>query len=340
MITPEQASHFAGLALKGIEQEYPNKMDHVINGTEDLLSPRALHPAFYGCFDWHSCVHGHWMLVRLLRTVPGMAEEAQVREALRRNLTASNLSVEVHYLTQPNRRSFERTYGWAWLLKLAEELHSWDDEQGRHWSSNLQPLADVFVQRYLEFLPVQTYPIRGGTHPNTAFGLALALDYARMVGNADLGGLIVQRGRDYFLSDTDAPARWEPNGNDFLSPLLMEADLMRQVLPANEYRGWFEQWLPGIADGEPANLVRPATVADRTDPQIVHLDGLNLSRAWNMRNIAAALGQEHPAYGVLAQLAQEHANAALPHVASGDYMGEHWLATFAVLMLSAPEPNL
>jgi hypothetical protein len=339
MITIEQAFHFAHLALKGISREYPNKLDHVINGPDDLLSPRTLHPAFYGCFDWHSSVHGHWMLVKLLKLLPDLPESQEIRAALGENLSAENLMAERTYLDQPNRRSFERTYGWAWLLKLAEELYTWDDPDGRAWSASLQPLADAFVERYLDFLPRQTYPIRTGTHPNTAFGLTFGLDYARICGHSQLEGLIVERSFRYFSADEDAPASWEPGGNEFFSPSLIEADLMLRVLSADHFKAWLMRFLPGLSTGEPATLFSPATVSDRTDPQIVHLDGLNLSRAWCMRNICSVLPADQPAYRLLAESSAAHAKAALPHIASGDYMGEHWLASFAVYMLSTPEPS-
>jgi hypothetical protein len=333
-LTSTQASHFARLALAGITREYPNAPGVVMNGPDDALTPRALHPAFYGCFDWHSSVHGHWMLVRLLRLFPGLPEAEQIRRDVGGNLSAENILVERAYLEQANRRSFERMYGWAWLLKLAEELESWYDPEGQAWRANLQPLEEVFVQRYLSFLPKQTYPIRGGTHPNTAFGLAFALDYARALGQRDLEKLIVERSRDYFLRDADYPAAWEPSGSDFLSPSLIEADLMRRVLPQGEFEQWIVRFLPGLQEGKPETLLRPATVADRTDPQIVHLDGLNLSRAWCMKGIASALSEGHTLRPLLADAALHHAEASLPHVASGDYMGEHWLASFAVYMLS------
>jgi hypothetical protein len=331
-LAPERASRFAALALRGITTEYPNKLDHVIRGPEDLQSPRALHPAFYGCFDWHSAVHSHWMLARLMKTLPGLPEEREIRDALNTNLSAENLAAELAYLDGPYRRGFERTYGWAWLLKLAAELHAWDDPDARQWSANLRPLAGAFAQLYLDFLPIQTYPIRVGTHPNTAFGLTLALDYARAVGNFALEEMIVERASVYFGPDENYPAAWEPNGNDFLSPSLMEAALMVRALPEGQFPLWFDGFLPALPD----SLQRPAFVSDRSDGQIVHLDGLNLSRAWCMREIAAALGPNHPMYPTLALAAQEHAEASLPHVASGDYMGEHWLASFAVLMLSSP----
>jgi hypothetical protein len=334
MLTRDNASAFAKLALKGIRKEYPNKPGDVLNGEADVKSPRAMHPAFYGCFDWHSSVHGHWMLVRLLRKFPDLPEQKEIRAALAENLTANNLQAEADYFKQPNRKSFERTYGWAWLLKLAEELHTWDDVQGKEWSGNLQPLADTIVARYLAFLPKQMYPIRTGVHPNTAFGLSFALDYARTVKHKELSERIEERSRTYYVKDIDAPARWEPDGADFFSPSLMEADLMRRVLPAAEFQTWLGKYLPRLAKGEPKNLFEPATVTDRSDPQIVHLDGLNLSRAWCMRNIAKALPANDPARKVLTEAAARHAEAALKHVASGDYAGEHWLASFAVYLMS------
>jgi len=337
-LTQAQASHFASLALKCIQKEYPNKPDHTINDTADVRSPRALHAAFYGCFDWHSTVHGHWMLVHLLRLFPGIPEARGIRSALDANLSAENIRNEVAYLKQPNRASFERTYGWAWLLKLAEELHDWNDQDGKRWSRSLQPLADGFAEKYLSFLPRQNYPIRTGVHPNTAFGLAFALDYARAVGNKKLESLIVERSRTYFARDTNYPASWEPGGEDFFSPALIEADLMRRVMSKTEFAAWFHRFLPGVVRGEPKALLQPAIVTDRTDPKLVHLDGLNLSRAWCMRSIAVTLSRNDPARNVLARSAAAHAKAALAHVASGNYEGEHWLASFAVYLLTTPAP--
>lgn len=337
-LTKTQAAAFVRLALKGIVKEYPNKPGDVLNGPDDVKSPRATHPAFYGSFDWHSSVHGHWLLVRLLRRYPDMPERDTIRAVLNKHLTAANLKAEADYFAKPNRASFERTYGWAWLLKLAEELHDWDDADGRAWSKNLRPLAETIVTGYLKFLPKQTYPIRSGVHPNTAFGLAFAHDYARAVGHAKLRRLVEERSRAYFGKDLNVPAAWEPGGADFFSPSLMEADLMRRVLPAAEFRAWFAHFLPAIAKGEPKSLVQPAKVTDRSDPQLVHLDGLNLSRAWCMRGVAGSLAADDPARRVLADSARRHAEAALRHVASGDYAGEHWLASFAVYLLTQAEP--
>ena len=332
-LTPDRAAALADLALKGLTREYPNKPGDVLNADADVKSPRQMHPAFYGCFDWHSSVHGHWMLVRLLRQYPDMPKAKQIRAALDGNLTADKLKAEAEYFARPNAKSFERPYGWSWLLKLAEELHTWDDPDGRRWAANLRPLADVIVARYLDYFPKQTYPIRSGVHSSTAFGLAFAHDFAVTTKHTKLRELIEERARTYYGKDADAPARWEPDGADFFSPSLMEADLMRRVLPPAEFRAWFGKYLPGVAKGEPATLFHPATVTDRTDPQIVHLDGLNLSRAWCMKRIAAAM-PDGPARKELLAAADRHAVAALKHVASGDYAGEHWLASFAVYLLS------
>jgi len=337
-LTQPQASHFAKLALKCVQKEFPNKLDHVNNDKDDVRSPRTMHPAFYGCFDWHSTVHGHWMLVRLLRLFPNLPEAPDIRKALNANINEKNIAGEVSYLKQANRASFERTYGWAWLLKLAEELNSWNDEDSRRWSRELKPLADAFVEKYLAFLPKQNYPIRTGVHPNTAFGLAFALDYARAISDKKLEVLIVERSRTYFGKDVNYPGAWEPGGEDFFSPALMEADLMRRVMPSREFAVWFHHFLPGIARNQPKALMQPAIVTDRTDPKLVHLDGLNLSRAWCMRSIAAALPRGDASRAVLVRSAAAHAEAALPYIASGNYEGEHWLASFAVFMLSTPAP--
>ncbi|MSR31696.1 MAG: DUF2891 domain-containing protein [Gemmataceae bacterium] len=338
-MTQAQGSAFARLALKGIATEFPNKPGNVLAGPKDVLSPRQLYPAFYGCFDWHSAVHGHWMLVRLLKQFPQLPEAGEIRAALAANLTAKNLLAEAAFFKRPDSKSFERPYGWSWLLKLAMELGDWDDAQGKQWRANLNPLVEVITARYVEFFPKQTYPIRSGVHSNTAFGLTFALDFARQEKQQKLEQLLVETARRYYLKDRDIPAKWEPDGADFFSPSLMEADLMRKVLSSKEYPSWLENFYPKLAQGEPAALMQPATVTDRGDPQIVHLDGLNLSRAWCMRNLARALTKEHPARQGLIQAAERHLQAGVAHVSSGDYAGEHWLASFAVLMYSTPAPE-
>jgi hypothetical protein len=334
-LSREQASGFARLALKGLGKEYPNKPEHVMGGVGDVKGPKDLHPAFFGSYDWHSSVHGHWMLARLLHVFPDLPEAAEIRSVLNGHLTAENVKAEAEYFARKESKSFERPYGWAWLLKLAEEVRGWDDPDAKRWSEALRPLADLVAVRYLEFFPKQTYPIRTGVHPNTAFGLAFAHDYAKAVGDHRLRKLVEERARAYFGEDSDAPAKWEPSGADFFSPSLIEADLMRRVLSPDEFRGWFARFLPAASRGEPRSLFTPALVTDRTDPQLVHLDGLNLSRAWSMRGIAAALPAADPSRKALADAVDRHAEAALGHVASGDYAGEHWLASFAVYLLSA-----
>jgi hypothetical protein len=333
-LTAETAASLSTLALHCVHKEYPNKPGHVMNDASEVESPVALHPVFYGCFDWHSAVHGHWMLVRLLKLYPDLPNADDIRAALDKNITAENVLDEVAYLEQPNRKSFERTYGWAWLLKLAEELHGWDDPDGIKWATNLDPLAREITARYIDFLPRQTYPIRRGVHANTAFGIAFALDYARAVGDAELENLLVERSIEYFAEDADYPAQWEPGGDDFFSPALMEADLMRRVLDREGFREWFGEFLPDAVRGEPESLMTPAIVADRSDPKIVHLDGLNLSRAWCMAGIAAALPDGGRSRRALEAAAARHADDALSNVATGNYEGEHWLASFAVYMLS------
>lgn len=331
-----RASRFAQIALRCVQREYPNKLDHVMNDSAEVRSPRSLHPSFYGCYDWHSSVHGHWMLVRLLRTVPGLPEAGRIRAVMDENLDASNVRMEVMYLDQAGRASFERTYGWAWLLKLAQELHEWDDPDARRWSAALEPLTRAIVKRYMAFLPKQNYPIRTGVHPNTAFGLIFALDYARSAKDTALASLVVARSREYFGKDPAYPLSWEPGGEDFFSPALMEADLMRRVLPRGEFRSWFKTFAHELAGPVKPALLLPAVVTDRSDPKLVHLDGLNLSRAWTMRGIASALATDDPLKATLLASARVHETAGLSYVASGNYEGEHWLASFAVLMLSEP----
>jgi hypothetical protein len=258
-----------------------------------------------------------------------MPEAELIREKLGENLTAGNLAVETEFFYSEGNKTFERTYGWAWLLKLALELETWEDPLGSELSSNIRPLADSFVQKYLEFLAVLPYPIRVGEHTNTAFGLSFALDYADSMSQEGLKELIERRARDFYLKDRACPLEWEPGGFDFLSPCLMEADLMARILDGSEYRDWLQEFLPGIMDPESFNFA-PAVVTDRSDPKIVHLDGLNLSRAWCLFHISARL---EGAFPHLEELALEHLNASLPHIASGNYEGEHWLASFAVFAL-------
>jgi hypothetical protein len=289
------------------------------------------------CFDRHSAVHGHWLLVRVLRRFPDLPDANAIRAALNANLTEANLLAEATYFEPSNRRGFERTYGWAWLLRLAQEMSAWQDSDSQRWARYLQPLIRVIEARYLSFLPKQTYPIRTGTHTNTAFGLAFALDYAIAVNHGPLSGLIRQRSQDYFNTDRAVPLAWEPNGNDFFSPALMEADLMRRVLSASAFSDWLSGFWPGLGEKPLTTLLQPAVVIDHTDGQLVHLDGLNLSRAGCMWNIGATLSTADPRRAILFEAAVRHAEVGLAHITSGDYMGEHWLASFALYMLECAE---
>ncbi len=333
-LTPEVASAFARIALLCVQKEFPNKLSHVMNDSSEVESPVELHPAFYGCFDWHSCVHGHWMLAHLLRLFPDLPEADAIRAVFNENLTAENIRAEVRYLNQPGRKSFERMYGWTWLLKLSQELLQWEESAARKWKENLQPLTDNIVDRYIEFLPKQTYPIRRGVHANTAFGLIFALDYARAAGISELEELIIERSLDYFSGDRGCPGGWEPGGDDFLSPCLVEADLLRRIMNREKFEDWFHEFLPALKSGEPGSLLKPAVVADRSDPKIVHLDGLNLSRAWCLYGIAGSLKKKDSVRGIILKSADLHSADALEHVATGNYVGEHWLASFAVYMFS------
>lgn len=332
-LSEEQATKFAGLALKNIHREYPNKPGNVLESARDILSPKQLYPAFYGCYDWHSSVHGHWMLVKILKEYPQLREAGEIRKALAKNITKENLLAEAAFFLKPESKSFERPYGWSWFLKLALELHSWEDPLGKELAQHLKPLEEIIVGRYISYFPKQTYPIRSGVHSNTAFGLAYALDYSRQMKNKELEQLIVKRARDYYFQDEMIPAKWEPDGADFFSPSLMEADLMRRILPQKEFSIWLDKFYPNLLQNEPASLFNPAVVSDRTDPQIVHLDGLNLSRAWCMKNIGLSLSEGDPRRMILLESAKKHATASLGHVSSGDYAGEHWLASFAINLL-------
>ena len=329
VLTTAGASHFARLALNCLHREYPNKLNQILRDSSMLRSPRTLHPAFYGCFDWHSAVHGHWMLVRLLRTFPDLPEAQEIRFKLDAGLSKSNIRGEVAYFATETR-SWERTYGWAWLLKLSEELHEWDDADARRWEAALEPLTEVIVQRYVDFLPVQKYPVRAGTHANTAFGLAFAWDYAEATERDSFRILIEERARDYYLFDKNCPADYEPSGEDFLSPCLVEADLMRRVLRRQQYAFWFTEFLPR---DKLKSLLRPAIVTDRSDMRIVHLDGLNLSRAWCMYGATEKLRRRGRRRRVN-RAAELQLRSAIPNIATEHYEGTHWLASFAVYALS------
>ncbi|MDQ4088099.1 MAG: DUF2891 domain-containing protein [Pseudomonadota bacterium] len=328
MLTAQTANRFAEIALGHVTREYPHKLDHVMEGPEDVLGPRELHPIFFGSFDWHSCVHGYWLLLRTRRLFPGLPVAPRVEALLEEMFTRGNVAGELAYLDRAYTGGFERPYGWAWLLALHAEAQR---DEGA-WAVELEPLAQAFAERFRLFLPKLTYPIRTGTHFNTAFALILALEWAE-ANSEDLAGLIRARTAYYYGDDRDCPG-WEPGGDDFLSPALTESLLVRRVLPPDDFRAWFASFLPNLKAGEPRSLFWPAFVSDRSDGKIAHLDGVNLSRAWCWRGLAGALEPELAE--VALRTAEAHLDASLPHVA-GDYMGEHWLATFALLALEATD---
>ena len=327
-LTVEGASHLASLPLKCMQQQYPNKTGHTASGDSDqLMTPIQQHPAFYGCFDWHSSVHGHWMLVRLLKDFAGLPEAEKIRESITKNINPGNIKQEIRYFDGKLSKSYERTYGWAWLLKLQQELLTWNDADAVKWRTALQPFCDTVIKLWMNYLPKQSYPNRTGVHPNTAFGLVFALDYARTAGNKIFEDAIIKSAKQLYLKDKNAPAVWEPDGTDFLSPSLEEADLMRKVLNKDLFINWFNNW---ITPASLQHLTQLPVVSDRTDLQIVHLDGLCFSRSWCMKDIARLLPATDKRKQLLIRSAIKHLNASLPNVASGSYGGEHWLASFAV----------
>ncbi|HYD74320.1 MAG TPA: DUF2891 domain-containing protein [Candidatus Binatia bacterium] len=329
-LTRDIAEKFAGLALAHVGREYPNIMQHVMAGPHEVIGPRAAHPIFFGSYDWHSCVHGYWLLARLMRRYPDFAHANAISALFDERITDTNVEGECAYLRRPESRSFERPYGWGWLLALQAELKQHRDGAGARATQTLQPLAEMFAARFKAFLPLCDYPIRTGVHSSTAFALRLAADYAERA-DPDLFALMRDKALAWHSADENAQA-WEPSQDDFLSPTLMEAECMRRFMAPEAFRAWFARFLPDAARERPATLFSPARVSDRSDGKIAHLDGLNFSRAWCWRAIARSLGEDDPAASVARAAAERHIAASLPHVA-GDYMGEHWLATFALLAL-------
>jgi hypothetical protein len=327
------ASMFARVALSHVQREYPNKLDHVLHGPADLRSPRELHPIFYGSFDWHSCVHAYWLLATVYRLAPRVPEWGRIRALFDDQLTQGNVAGEVAYLREAGRETFERPYGWAWLLMLSAELSRHTDADGHRWYATLHPLAHSFAARFRTYLAKATYPVRVGTHFNSAFALALAYEYADAVHDHELRDLVRDRARAWYDNDADCQA-WEPGGDDFLSPALVEAELMRRVLDGRSWQAWLDRFLPRLGLRDPAALFAPATVSDRSDGKIAHLDGLNLSRAWCWRQMASSLPAGDARIALAHTTAEQHLSASLPHV-SGDYAGEHWLATYALLAVLA-----
>jgi hypothetical protein len=324
-----QASEFARLGLANIRREYPHLLQHQLNGPEDVRRPRDLHPAFYGSYDWHSCVHQHCMLVRLARLFPDLPERAEIDQTLRENLTAENIVAETAYFKEPGRGFYERPYGWAWLLKLAEELLRYD----RALAANLDPLVAHIRAGLLAYLPSLTHPVRHGVHNNTAFAVKLAIDYTRAADDQELKLFCTSRMAYWFGHDTDYGARWEPSGEDFLSPALTEAEVMAAVLPPDNFSRWLSRFLPNLHTGEPVRLFTPVRVSNPADPKIAHLIGLNLNRAWCWRRLAQALPESDPRHLRARDAAVRHLEAALPLLSAEDFNRAHWLASFAVYAL-------
>jgi hypothetical protein len=326
------AERFARLALACVDKEYPNKLSHVLNGDRDVAPPRKLTPAFCGCYDWHSSVHGHWLLARLARKFPQATFAKDAREALRRHLTTENLKAEAAYLRGPGRQSFERPYGLAWFLQLSVELHEWDDPLARELSQNLRPLEDVVVERLSSWLPKLSQPVRIGEHDQTAFALGLIIDYARSRGNDSFAQLATAAARKFFFRDRDCPLAYEPSGEDFLSPSLGEADVMRRVLSPAEFATWLSAFMPQIPNKIGMEWLPVVVSPDPGDPKLAHLDGLNLSRAWMLEGIAAGLPKDDPRRSILAATAEAHHRAGLVAVTGEHYEGGHWLGSFAVYL--------
>ncbi len=330
-INLKEANRLAQLPIHCIQTEYPNKLNQTIGDDDDLKSPQDLHPAFYGCFDWHSAVHGHWSLVSLLRQYPNLENADDIKSMLIENLSQENIKAEVDYFFGKYNATYERTYGWAWLLKLTEELHKWNDPISKELESNLQPLTSLIVEKYIDFIPKLNYPIRVGEHPNTAFGLSFAYDYAKTLGNEQLQSLIEQRAKDFYMTDAGCPLSWEPGGFDFLSPCFEEAALMKRVLSTEDFKNWLSDFLPQLKDKN--FTLETGKVSDRTDGKLVHLDGVNFSRAWSLNEIAKDL----PEYAHLKNIANQHINYSLPSIVGDSYEGGHWLGSFAIYALNSVE---
>ena len=336
-LSAEAAGRFAALALKCLHQEYPNHISHTLAGDADVRAPHELTPAFYGCFDWHSDVHGHWLLVRLLRLFPTAPFAAQARAELARTFTAANIAGEVTYLQAAGRASFERPYGLAWVLQLAAELRGWDDADGRAWSATLRPLEDEAAARIRVWVPKLHYAIRIGEHDQTAFAFGLIWDWAGSAQDESMRTVLREAAARFYQADRNCPLGYEPSGQDFLSPCLAEADFMRRILTPADFAHWLSGFLPGIPSGAPsggAAWLVPGVVTDRADPKLAHIDGLNLSRAWMLEGIAAALPAKDARRAALLAAAAAHRAAALPEVTGEHYEGGHWLGTFAVYLTS------
>jgi hypothetical protein len=333
-LDPAAAARFAGLALKCLHSEYPNHISHTLDSDADARPPHVLTPAFYGCFDWHSDVHGHWLLVRLVHLFPDAPYAAAARADLARSFTAENMTGELAYFQRAGRASFERPYGLAWLLQLSAELRRWDDPQAREWAATLRPLETEAAARLESWIPKLHYPIRIGEHDQTAFSFGLIWDWAGTAGDTQMRSVLADAARRFYLKDRNCPIAYEPSGEDFLSPCLAEADFMRRVLDRPAFGRWLSGFLPGIPQKRDSVWLEPAVVTDRSDPKLAHIDGLNLSRAWMLEGIAQGLAPGDARVPVLKAIAQAHRDAALPAVTGEHYEGGHWLGTFAVYLTS------
>ncbi len=327
-LTEESANKLLELPLACLQTEYPNKLGQTLGEKEDIGEPSVLHPTFYGCFDWHSSVHGHWSAVKLLKMFPNLKEKEKTRNILSQNITKEKIAIEVQYFKGKHNKSYERTYGWAWLLKLAEELHTWDDPMAKELESNLQPLTDLIVQKYIDFLPKLKYPIRVGEHTNTAFGLSFAWDYAKTMNHQELREMIETRAVAFYNKDRGCPIDWEPSGYDFLSPCFEEIDIMRRVLNKTQFTQWISEFLPSLTTSDFA--IEVGEVSDRKDGKLVHLDGLNFSRGW----VLYGLANQYEEYQHLFSVANKHVAYSLPNLVGDSYEGGHWLGSFAIYALT------
>jgi hypothetical protein len=327
------SERFANLALACVHKEFPNHVSHTLNSDADVRPPRKLTPAFYGCYDWHSSVHGHWLLVRLIRTFPDAPFVLAAREALRQSLTAENIVQEAAYLRGEGRASFERPYGLSWLLQLVAELREWDDLQAREMATNLGPLEQAVLERLNRWLPKLSHPVRIGEHDQSAFALGLMLDYAHTAGDKKFADLIQSKARQFYLGDKNCPLAYEPSGEDFLSPCLGEADVMRRVLPGPEFARWLRTFMPQISTSE-RKWLEPVASPDPSDPKLAHLDGLNLSRAWMLEGVAAGLPKNDKRLRSIMAAAEAHRRAGLAAVTGEHYEGGHWLGSFAVYLVT------
>jgi hypothetical protein len=325
---------FADLALECVHQEYPNKIAHVLQSDEDVAPPRKLTPAFYGCFDWHSSVHGHWLLTRLSKLYPDAEFTVAAKAGLGRSLSKEKLAGDAAYLAGEGRASYERPYGLAWLLCLAEELHTWDDGNAQQWSKNLAPLEDEAADRLRVWLPKLYYPIRTGEHSQTAFAFGLVLDWAEAVEDEEMVTLVKGKALEFHLEDVACPLNYEPSGQDFLSPCIAEADLMRRILPPRQFASWLDGFLPEIPTDGGAGWLPVGVVTDRADGKLAHLDGLNLSRAWMLEGIVAGLPEDDPRRPALQAAADTHREVGLAAVTGEHYEGGHWLASFATYLVT------